>query len=198
MRKQFALNSSRAAKSVFLCSALALSGIAAAAPQDDLESLIEKKESEPKPAAASKSSADFQKGLTNQIRSLGESVSSVGGGIVSKAMSAVGTPYVYGGTNIYSGVDCSGLVMSVFKKVAGVNLPRTAAEQAKATRRIDRADLRPGDLVFFNTIRSNSHVGVYVGDGKFVHSPRTGKSVRVDSMGNSYWNQRFASARRVG
>ena len=77
-------------------------------------------------------------------------------------------------------------------------LPRRAAEQAAATTAIDKSELKPGDLVFFNTLRrSFSHVGIYIGDGKFVHAPRTGSQVRVESMNVSYWQRRFDGARRV-
>jgi cell wall-associated NlpC family hydrolase len=77
-------------------------------------------------------------------------------------------------------------------------LPRRADEQAKATQSIDRNELKPGDLVFFNTMRRTfSHVGIYLGDGKFIHSPHSGSSVRVDDMREAYWNKRFTGARRV-
>jgi len=77
-------------------------------------------------------------------------------------------------------------------------LPRRAEEQAAATEKIDRSELKPGDLVFFNTMRRTfSHVGIYVGEGKFIHSPRTGAQVRVEDMNGSYWQRRFDGARRV-
>jgi hypothetical protein len=77
-------------------------------------------------------------------------------------------------------------------------LPRRAEQQAAATQRIDKNELQPGDLVFFNTMRrAFSHVGIYVGDGKFIHSPKPGAEVRVESMGVSYWQRRFDGARRV-
>ena len=80
----------------------------------------------------------------------------------------------------------------------GHRLPRRAEEQAAATQKIDRSELKPGDLVFFNTMRrAFSHVGIYVGDGKFIHAPRTGAEVRVEDMNGSYWQRRFNGARRV-
>ena len=94
--------------------------------------------------------------------------------------------------------DCSGFVRSVFKDAVGFVLPRSSVEQANATQRIDKDDLKAGDLVFFNTMkRAFSHVGVYLGDGKFIHSPRAGGQVRVEDMRIPYWNVRFDGARRV-
>ena len=86
----------------------------------------------------------------------------------------------------------------MYEKSVGLVLPRRAEEQAKATEEIKRSELKPGDLVFFNTLkRTFSHVGIYVGDGKFIHSPRPGKAVRVDDMREAYWQNRFNGARRV-
>ncbi len=120
------------------------------------------------------------------------------GQLVSHAMQSLGVPYRLGGTSAESGFDCSGFVRAMYEQTVGLMLPRTAAEQAAATSRIDKADLKPGDLVFFNTLRrTNSHVGIYVGDGNFIHSPRTGSQVRVESMNISYWQKRFDGARRV-
>ena len=86
----------------------------------------------------------------------------------------------------------------MFEKSVGLVLPRRAEEQAKVTEEINRSDLKPGDLVFFNTMkRTFSHVGIYIGDGKFIHAPRPGKSVRVDDMREAYWQKRFNGARRV-
>ena len=114
------------------------------------------------------------------------------------AMGYIGTPYVRGGNNGETGLDCSGFVRAVYEQSEGITLPRSAHEQAQATVAIDRAELQPGDLVFFNTMkRTFSHVGIYVGDGKFIHAPRPGKSVRVDDMREAYWQKRFNGARRV-
>jgi cell wall-associated NlpC family hydrolase len=86
----------------------------------------------------------------------------------------------------------------MFEQTVGKVLPRRASEQAAVTEKIDKQDLKPGDLVFFNTMRQTfSHVGIYVGDNKFIHSPRTGKSVRVEDMRDAYWERRFTGARRV-
>ncbi|TSE27483.1 Murein DD-endopeptidase MepH [Tepidimonas sediminis] len=114
------------------------------------------------------------------------------------AMAYVGVPYRRGGSDYEQGVDCSGFVQIAYREGAGVVLPRTAAEQAAATQPIEPEDLRPGDLVFFNTLgRPFSHVGLYVGQGRFVHSPRPGAQVRLERLDGSYWRARFDGARRV-
>ena len=119
-------------------------------------------------------------------------------GLVVAAMGFLGVPYRYGGNSAESGLDCSGFVRVVFEQSVGRVLPRRAADQAAATKTIERQELRPGDLVFFNTMRrAFSHVGIYVGDGRFIHSPRPGAHVRVEDMRTAYWSARFNGARRV-
>jgi cell wall-associated NlpC family hydrolase len=114
------------------------------------------------------------------------------------AMGYIGTPYVRGGNTGASGLDCSGFVKAVFEQAEGISLPRTAAEQAHATQTIDRSDLQKGDLVFFNTLGpAYSHVGIYLGDERFIHAPRPGAQVRIESMNIAYWKKRFNGARRV-
>jgi len=118
--------------------------------------------------------------------------------LVSTAMGFLGVPYRRGGTSAETGFDCSGFVRSIFEQTRGLVLPRKAADQARSTEKIDKKDLQPGDLVFFNTMRhAFSHVGIYIGDGKFIHSPRSGLRVRVEDMQGSYWKKRFNGARRV-
>lgn len=119
--------------------------------------------------------------------------------LVSSAMGFLGVPYKYGGNSVEAGgFDCSGFVRAVFEQSVGKVLPRRASDQATATETIDGKELRPGDLVFFNTMRrAFSHVGIYVGDGKFIHAPRAGASVRVEDMRQAYWQKRFNGARRV-
>ncbi len=120
--------------------------------------------------------------------------------MVLAAMNFLGVPYVRGGNDAESGFDCSGFTRYVFEHSLGLVLPRRADEQAAspALQRVGREELRPGDLVFFNTLRRTfSHVGIYVGEGKFIHAPRTGSNVRIDDMGNAYWSQRFTGARRA-
>ncbi|MEB2347755.1 MAG: C40 family peptidase [Comamonadaceae bacterium] len=123
-------------------------------------------------------------------------------GVVTRLMNTakgfLGVPYLRGGTSAHTGFDCSGFVRAAYEKATGVLLPRRSAEQAEATHKIDRKDLQPGDLVFFNTMRrAFSHVGIYLGDGKFIHSPRTGATVRIEDMNGKYWRLRFNGARRV-
>lgn len=114
------------------------------------------------------------------------------------ALSLSDTPYHYGGNTPESGFDCSGFVRHVFKHTLGMSLPRTSHEMSRLgeTERSDR--LQPGDLVFYNTMhRAYSHVGIYLGEGKFVHSPRSGSSVRVENMNEKYWMARYNGARRI-
>ena len=118
--------------------------------------------------------------------------------LVVTAMGFLGVPYRRGGNSAETGFDCSGFVKAMFQETVGLILPRRANEQAAATQKIDKQELQPGDLVFFNTMRrAFSHVGIYVGDNKFIHSPRPGAQVRVEDMGLSYWRTRFDGARRV-
>jgi cell wall-associated NlpC family hydrolase len=115
-----------------------------------------------------------------------------------RAMGMVGIRYKYGGDSPESGLDCSGLVRHVFKEAWGARLPRTSEEISRFGSRIDTQDLRPGDLVFFNTLkRAFSHVGIYLGDNKFIHSPTPGSNVRIESMDLKYWKARFNGARRI-
>lgn len=115
------------------------------------------------------------------------------------AVLAVGTHYRYGGRSPESGFDCSGLVVHVFERAWGLPLPRNAQAQAalgKPVRR--RQELEPGDLVFYNTRnRPFSHVGIYIGAGRFVHAPRPGQKVRVESVETPYWRARFDGGRRL-
>lgn len=120
--------------------------------------------------------------------------------MVITAMNFLGVPYRRGGMDESTGFDCSGFTRHVFERSLGLVLPRRADEQASAQGllKVQREELRPGDLVFFNTLRRTfSHVGIYVGDGKFIHAPRTGGKVRVEDMQMSYWKARFTGARRV-
>ena len=97
-----------------------------------------------------------------------------------------------------TGFDCSGFVGKVFSDALGFGMPRTAAEMAQMGEQVKINELKPGDLVFFNTMRrAFSHVGIYVGDGKFIHAPRTGGKVRIEDMQQAYWQRRFNGARRA-
>ncbi|MDR2506481.1 MAG: C40 family peptidase [Candidatus Accumulibacter sp.] len=118
--------------------------------------------------------------------------------LVRESLEHIGVDYSYGGTSPDEGFDCSGFVQWVFRAAVGENLPRTAKAQSQAGRSVRKNELQPGDLIFFNTLRrAFSHVGVYLGDGHFIHSPRRGAYVRVDDMRKKYWAQRFNGARRV-
>ena len=120
--------------------------------------------------------------------------------MVITAMNFLGVPYRRGGNTADSGFDCSGFTRQVFETSLGLVLPRRADEQAKARGlvSIKRDELQPGDLVFFNTLRRTfSHVGIYVGEGRFIHAPKPGGEVRVESMNFAYWAKRFTGARRA-
>jgi cell wall-associated NlpC family hydrolase len=115
------------------------------------------------------------------------------------AASLVGSPYRLGGTSPETGLDCSGFVGHVFRQAAGILLPRDSHAISQTTRPLARSELQPGDLVFFNTLnRAFSHVGIYLGNDRFVHatSSRTG-SVKVSNLGEPYWRERFDGARRA-
>lgn len=118
--------------------------------------------------------------------------------LINQGMSYLGIRYRFGGSSPETGLDCSGLVQNVFRNAIGLDLPRTAREMASLGDKIGRQELKPGDLVFFNTMRrAFSHVGIYVGDGQFLHAPSRGGGVRVEDMSSSYWAKRFNGARRL-
>jgi cell wall-associated NlpC family hydrolase len=173
----------------------AASGAAAAAPAGDTRStdpilrLLQSKGllPETQPVIA----------LAQQVR---DRASDVASSLVVSAMNFLGVPYRRGGTSEETGFDCSGFTRHVFENSVGLVLPRRAIEQANSPDLVPvaKADLKPGDLVFFNTLRhAFSHVGIYIGDNKFIHSPRTGGKVRVEDMGEAYWQKRFDGARRA-
>ncbi|MDE2414993.1 MAG: C40 family peptidase [Comamonadaceae bacterium] len=151
-----------------------------AAPADDMERML------------------AERGLIVQLQEMRHSVADRASNLISTAMGFIGVPYRRGGNSVETGFDCSGFVRAIYEQAKGMVLPRRANEQAAATEVIDKKDLQPGDLVFFNTMRrAFSHVGIYLGDGKFIHAPRSGAQVRVEDMGASYWQRRFNGARRV-
>jgi len=119
-------------------------------------------------------------------------------GLLKRALSFIGTPYRWGGSSPDSGFDCSGLVGYVFRTALGIDLPRVSRDMAQNGERVERTALTAGDLVFFGR-RGNriDHVGIYLGDGRFVHAPRTGKDVMVSELDTGYWATRFKVARRV-
>lgn len=120
--------------------------------------------------------------------------------LVLSAMNFLGVPYRRGGSSADEGFDCSGFTRHIFESTVGLVLPRRAELQAvdASLLAVQREELRPGDLVFFNTMRrAFSHVGIYMGEGKFIHAPRTGGQVRIEDMRQAYWAQRFNGARRA-
>lgn len=154
------------------------------------------------PDAASKDSKDeigqflLDKGLAAkaQVTQAAQTASN----IVINAIGFLGLPYKRGGNSFETGFDCSGFVKALYEQSIGKILPRSAAEQAAQTTKIDKDELQPGDLVFFNTMRrAFSHVGIYVGEGKFIHSPKPGAQVRIEDMNVRYWDSRYNGARRV-
>ena len=135
---------------------------------------------------------------TQQSRSTFSEYSSAAQQLVDQALDYLGVRYRFGGTSPETGLDCSGLVLNVFRNAIGFDLPRTAAEMAKMGDKIGRQELKPGDLVFFNTMRRTfSHVGIYLGDGKFVHAPSGGGKVRIEAISDTYWSKRYNGARRL-
>jgi cell wall-associated NlpC family hydrolase len=118
--------------------------------------------------------------------------------VLMSAMSLEGIRYKYGGSSPETGFDCSGFVHYVYKKAANLNLPRSASGISRHGQDVNQNELAPGDLVFFNTLRkAYSHVGIYIGDGNFIHAPRQGSTVRIESMQTSYWKKRFNGAKRL-
>ena len=139
-----------------------------------------------------------EKGLLSQFDQVRQNVSSKASELVVNAMGFLGVPYKRGGNAVDTGFDCSGVVRSMYEQTIGLILPRRAEQQAAVTQNIEKSELKPGDLVFFNTMRrAFSHVGIYVGEGRFIHSPKPGAEVRVESMSVDYWARRFDGARRV-
>ena len=171
--------------------ALLLAGPLQAAPEaspgDSVLQLLRDKGLVPS-AAAMESSP-----LVNRARDMASEM-------VMSAMNFLGVPYRRGGGSADQGFDCSGFTRHVFEHSLGLLLPRRADQQAhdSSLAKVQREELRPGDLVFFNTMRrAFSHVGIYVGDGKFIHSPRAGGEVRIEDMRQAYWSKRFNGARRA-
>ena len=118
--------------------------------------------------------------------------------LISDALGLVGLRYRRGGTDAESGFDCSGFVGYLFRERLGLDLPRTSRDISRTGEPVEKSELEPGDLVFFNTMRRTfSHVGIYLGNNQFVHSPRSGRGVSVEDMTDRYWSKRYNGARRV-
>lgn len=118
--------------------------------------------------------------------------------LVLRAVAMLGVTYRYGGTSPEQGFDCSGFVRHVFGDALGVRLPHNAYAQSQTGLAITPTELRPGDLVFFNTLRrAFSHVGIYIGNNRFIHAPRSGKAIKIAQLSHPYWAHRFNGARRM-
>lgn len=115
-----------------------------------------------------------------------------------RALSFIGVRYKWGGNSPDTGFDCSGLIRHVYTQVTGKSLPGNAKEISQVGENIDRSELQPGDLVFFNTLRRPfSHVGIYLGESRFVHAPSRGGKVEIVDMSENYWQKRYNGARRL-
>jgi cell wall-associated NlpC family hydrolase len=118
--------------------------------------------------------------------------------VLVNALSLTGIAYKYGGSTPETGFDCSGFVRYVYQQATSLTLPHGAKAISQLGKTVSKGELQPGDLVFFNTLKSAfSHVGIYVGNNRFIHSPSSGGGVRVDDMQSSYWNKRFNGAQRI-
>jgi len=119
--------------------------------------------------------------------------------VLSRAVNVLGTPYRWGGSSPSKGFDCSGLVKYAFNDIDEVDLPRTSNAMAQGHGvKVDRNDLKPGDLIFFNIkSRRVNHVAIYLGNDRFIHAPRTGKRVSIDTLKKPYWRSRYVVAKRV-
>ncbi|MDP3210878.1 C40 family peptidase [Methylotenera sp.] len=118
--------------------------------------------------------------------------------VLVNALSLTGIAYKYGGSTPETGFDCSGFVRYVYQQATSLTLPHGAKAISQLGKTVSKSELQPGDLVFFNTLKSAfSHVGIYVGNNRFIHSPSSGGGVRVDDMQSSYWNKRFNGAQRI-
>jgi cell wall-associated NlpC family hydrolase len=132
------------------------------------------------------------------LRNFGGRAKDTASEITTYALSLVGVDYRFGGNTPDQGLDCSGLIRYVFQQATGLSLPRSAREQARVGESVSKDKLQPGDLVFFNTRRFQfSHVGLYIGDNRFIHAPSSGGAVQVVSLDNAYWQKAFNGARRI-
>lgn len=146
------------------------------------------------PAATAAPAATVASGMASVASDAWETAQ----GLTGRALDLLGIRYKWGGTTPQSGLDCSGLVQFVFQEVTGVTLPRSAKELSRIGDKVARDDLKPGDLVFFNTRRfAYSHVGIYLGDNRFIHAPRRGREVEVATIDGAYWAKHFDGARRL-
>ena len=144
--------------------------------------------------AAEHSSPSITQNAIASIEGYGTSVQN----LVNEGMDYLGIRYRFGGNSPETGLDCSGLVQNVFRNALGLDLPRAARDMARLGEKVGMQDLKPGDLVFFNTMRrAFSHVGIYLGEGRFLHAPARGGEVRIEEMDKTYWLKRFNGGRRL-
>ncbi len=145
---------------------------------------------EPVPSLAAQASATVRNAASNAWHTAED--------LTASALDLIGIRYRWGGTSPETGLDCSGLVQFVFQQATGVTLPRSAKEMSRLGDKVALADLKPGDLVFFNTRRfAFSHVGIYLGDNRFIHAPRRGREVEIATIDAGYWQKHFNGARRL-
>lgn len=148
-------------------------------------------------AQAEDTTSSFANGLATATN-LFEQASATVQEVLISALALTGTPYKYGGNSPETGFDCSGFVRYVFQQAANLTLPHGARAISQLGKSIPVDQLQPGDLVFFNTLKSAfSHVGIYIGDNRFVHAPSSGGGVHVVNMSDAYWAKRFNGARRI-
>ncbi len=121
------------------------------------------------------------------------------GDLIMNAMGLLGVAYRFGGNDPAKGLDCSSFMQYIFKQAMNVNLPRTTGEQVNSGIQVARSELQPGDMVFFATAGGKrvSHVGMFIGNNRFIHAPRTGKNIEITDMGSKYWSSRYITARRI-
>ncbi len=175
--------------------AVALTALGAALP-----ALAQADEARLGPAFALLASAAPEAGSRLPVESADEAraAGSLPEALADYALQLLGVPYKRGGTNPGFGLDCSGLVRYVFEQVADITLPRTALAMSRVGERVRRRQLNVGDLVFFHTLRSRfSHVGIYLGDDRFIHAPHRGADVQVSDLSDPYWRRHFSGARRL-
>jgi cell wall-associated NlpC family hydrolase len=176
-----------------LLTAMVLGGLASIAGANTGAEAAAKETS--KPEVRVESSSSYFARFTHQVV---DSVSTKTEALINEAMQLIGVRYRWNGDLPQSGLDASGFVRFVFRDKLGFLLPPKSSQMSKVGKPISREELEPGDLVFFNTMRLTfSHVGIYVGDNKFIHSPSKGSAVRVDDLASAYWDKRFDGARRL-
>jgi cell wall-associated NlpC family hydrolase len=152
----------------------------------------------PPAAAQEKAGRSFTDTATTTVKGAAATALHSAQDLASAALSLIGIRYKWGGDSPETGLDCSGLVRYVFQQVTGVTLPRTAKDMSHVGTQVAASDLQPGDLVFFNTRRfAFSHVGIYLGDNRFIHAPRRGREVEIATFDSGFWQQRFNGARRM-